>query len=94
MIKHIVMWKFKPEVKEEMNRFLGALEALRGQIEVLRSMEIGVNSGSDENFDAVLVTTFDSFEDLEKYKTDPRHIAASSLCKEIRVSRCAVDFEF
>ncbi len=92
MIKHVVMWKFKPGTKEKMNEFLQALKDLNGKIDVLRSMEIGVNQGSDDNCDAVLITTFDSFEDLHAYATNPLHVAASSLCKEIRVSRHAVDF--
>lgn len=92
MIKHVVMWKFKPGTNEQMNKFLQALKDLDGKINVLRSMEIGVNQGSDDNCDAVLITTFDSFEDLHTYATHPLHVAASSLCKQIRVSRHAVDF--
>ena len=92
MIKHVVMWKFKPGTNEQMNKFLQALKDLNGKIDVLRSMEIGVNQGSDDNCDAVLITTFDSLEDLHTYATHPLHVAASSLCKQIRVSRHAVDF--
>ena len=92
MIKHVVMWKFKPGTNEQMNKFLQALKDLDGKIDVLRSMEIGVNQGSDDNCDAVVTTTFDSFEDLYTYATHPLHVAASSLCKQIRVSRHAVDF--
>ena len=92
MIKHVVMWQFKPDTEKEMHRFLDALEALRGEITVLRSMEIGVNTNADNDCYAVLITTFDSMEDLETYKNDPRHLAASALCKEIRVARHAVDF--
>ncbi len=92
MIKHVVMWQFKPDTEKEMRCFLDALEALRGEIAVLRSMEIGVNTNADNDCHAVLITTFDSMEDLETYKNDPRHLAASALCKEIRVARHAVDF--
>lgn len=92
MIKHVVMWKFKSGTNEQMNKFLQALKDLDGKIDVLRSMEIGVNQGSDDNCDAVLITTFDSLEDLHTYATHPLHVAASSLCKQIRVSRHAVDF--
>ena len=92
MIKHIVMWKFKQGKESEMRRFLDALENLRGQIDVIRSLETGVNILGKDNCDAVLIATFDSVEDLEKYKNDPRHIAASSLCREIREARYSVDF--
>lgn len=94
MIKHVVAWKFKPDTEKERDEFLAALESLRGQISVIRSMEIGLNVNPDNDCDAILVTTFDNLNDLETYKNDPRHVAASSLCKEIRVARHAVDFEF
>lgn len=94
MIKHIVMWKFKSGTETEMNRFLDGLRGLMGQIEVLRSLEVGVSVNDENNYDAVLITTFDSMEDLRKYKVDPRHVAVASICKAIRESRGAVDFEF
>ena len=64
------------------------------RFEVIRSMEVGRNVLENNDCSAVLIATFDSFDDLEKYKTDPRHVAVSKLCKEIRESRHAVDFEF
>ena len=46
------------------------------------------------NYDAVLVSDFDSLEDLAAYKADPRHQAVSALCKSIRTDRAAVDYEY
>ena len=92
MIKHIVMWKFKPDTQAEQQRFLEGLRGLLGVIPQIREQEVGVNRGPG-NYDAVLVSVFDSMEDLEAYKTDPRHVAVSSLCKAIRTDRVAVDYE-
>lgn len=92
MIKHIVMWKFKPGTEKEMNEFITGLRGLYGVIPQIREQEVGVNLVSG-NYDAVLVSAFDSLEDLEAYKTDPRHVAVSSLCKAIRLDRVAVDYE-
>lgn len=94
MVKHIVMWKFREGTEEKAEEFLTGLKALNGQIDVIRSMEVGKNELEKNDCGAVLIATFDSFEDLEKYKTDPRHVAVSKFCKEIRESRHAVDFEF
>ena len=94
MIKHVVMWKFKEGTEEKAKEFLKGLKALNGQIEVVRSMEVGESALANNDCSAVLVATFDSFEDLEKYKKDPRHVKVSAICKEIRESRHAVDFEF
>ena len=92
MIKHIVMWKFKPGTEAEQEKFLSGLRGLLGVIPQIKEQEVGVNKG-ENNYDAVLVSLFDSMEDLAAYQTDPRHVAVASICKEIRVDRVAVDYE-
>lgn len=92
MIKHIVMWKFKPGTEKERDEFIAGLRGLYGVIPQIREQEVGVNL-VDGNYDAVLVSAFDSLEDLEAYKADPRHVAVSALCKAIRTDRVAVDYE-
>lgn len=93
MIKHIVMWKFKEGTEEKMNQFLNGLNGLVGQIEVIRSLQTGVNINPKEKFSATLICEFDNMEDLNKYATDPRHLAVASICHEIALERVAVDFE-
>lgn len=92
MLKHIVMWKFKPGTEAEQEKFLTGLKGLYGVIPQIREQEVGVNCG-EGNYDAVLVSVFDSAEDLEAYKADPRHVAVSGLCRAIRTDRVAVDYE-
>jgi len=93
IIRHIVMWKFRPGTEAEQNQFLTELQALYGVIPQLKECEVAVNVG-EGNYDAVLVSVFENLEDLETYKTDPRHKAVSQLCKSIREDRVAVDYEF
>ncbi len=92
MIRHIVMWKFRPGTEAEQERFLEGLRGLQGVIPQLRASQVARSVGAD-NYDAVLVSEFDSLEDLETYKQDPRHVAVSALCKSIRTDRVAVDYE-
>ena len=93
MIRHIVMWKFRPGTEQEQAQFLEGLKQLQGVIPQLLKSEVAVNVGAD-NYDAVLVSEFESLESLEIYKNDPRHKAVSALCKSIREDRVAVDYEF
>lgn len=93
MIKHVVMWKFKENEKENMEKFLSGLESLQGQIKEIKSMQIGRSIKENNEYDAILISEFESMEDLKKYKEDPRHVEVSNLCKEIRVSRTSIDFE-
>ena len=92
MIKHIVMWKFQPGKDAEVQAFLEGLRGLYGVIPQIREQEVGMNCAPG-NYDAVLVSAFDSLEDLEAYKNDPRHQKVSALCKAIRTDRVAVDYQ-
>ena len=93
MIRHIVMWKFRPGTEAEQAAFLEGLRGLQGVIPQLLKSEAAVNVGQG-NYDAVLVSEFESLEALDQYKNDPRHKAVSALCKSIRTDRVAVDYEF
>lgn len=93
MIRHIVMWKFRPGTEAEQEKFLEQLQALQGVIPQLVNSEVARNVAPG-NYDAVLLSEFRSLEDLEAYKKDPRHQAVSALCKSIREGRTAVDCEF
>ena len=93
MIRHIVMWKFRPGTEAEQDQFLEGLRGLQGVIPQLKRSEVAVNVGQG-NYDAVLVSEFESLEALDTYKNDPRHKAVSALCKSIREDRVAVDYEF
>ena len=93
MIRHIVVWKFRAGEEENMKKFLSGLQSLDGVIPEIKSMQIGVSCKEGNNFDACLIADFEDFDALERYKKDPRHVAVSQLCKSIRESRGAVDFE-
>ena len=92
MIRHVIMWKFREGEEENMHRFLNGLKALDGVIPEIRRMEVGVNVLEKNNYDACLIADFDDLEALSRYKNDPRHVAVSTLCKSIRESRGAIDY--
>jgi hypothetical protein len=92
MVKHIVMWKFRPGTEEKRDEFLNGLRGLYGVIPQIKEQEVAVNIAPG-NYDAVLISAFDSMEDLETYKNDPRHLAVADICKAIREDRVAVDYE-
>ena len=55
MIRHVVMWKFRPGTEAEQRQFLEGLRALQGVIPQLLRSEVAVNMGTG-NYDAVLVS--------------------------------------
>ena len=93
IIKHIVMWKFKDNEEENMKIFLDGLNKLKEIIPEIKSMETGININPKNEYDAILISEFETMEDLEKYKNNPEHIKVSSLCKKIRIDRQAIDYE-
>ena len=93
MIRHIVMWKFRPGTEAEQKRVLDGLRSLQGVIPQLVKPEVAVILG-EGTYDADLHTHSEHLAALDTYKNDPRHKAVSALCKSIRTDRVAVDYEF
>lgn len=93
MITHVVMWKFKEGTEKEQQEFLTGLSALYGVIPQIKSQEIHKSAVDNAEYDWMLISRFDSLEALKTYKEDPRHVKVSTLCKSIRITRSAFDFE-
>ena len=94
MIKHIVMWKFKEGTEAQQEEFFSGLLGLQGQIPELKYAEILKSAKKDAEYDACLISDFETLEDVQTYKVDPRHVKVSSLCKSIRTARASIDYEF
>lgn len=86
MLRHIVMWKFRPGTEAERDLFLTGLQGLYGVIPELKSCRV-LRGMEGSDYDAVLISEFENREALERYKNDPRHKAVSALCKSIRTDR-------
>ncbi len=76
MIKHIVLFKLQEfeteatkQAKEEEIKL--GLENLKNIIPELKSIEVGINSNPEENFDIALSTTFNSMEDFSYLRKTP-----------------------
>lgn len=64
MVKHIVMFKLKGTAEERRavaSQFKAALEALPEKIDVLRSIEVGLNQNPAETWDVVLTAVVDKW---------------------------------
>ena len=68
------------------------LEALPSKIDLIRSSTVKVNENANGvNWDLVLISDFDSFEDLERYRVHPDHVAVATSLKPVRPARARVD---
>lgn len=98
MIKHIVVWRMNdtPDKAEKMNAIKENLEALKGKIDFLRDIRVGINfNTTDAASDIVLETVFDTKENLEKYQNHPDHVAVGRDYVRPNVSeRRVIDYVF
>jgi len=100
MIKHIVMWKLKENDKdneklENAKIIKTNLEALKEIIPEIKYIEVGIDSKKFENnYDVVLVSEFNSFEELDVYQKHPEHLKVGEFVKSVAEIRTAVDYEF
>ena len=94
MIKHIVMFKLKDRTKENIEKIVDALKTLEGNIDILRSAEIGVNfTESEKNYDIVLTTEFDDRNSLNAYGPHPNHLPVVETVRSLCSGSVVVDYE-
>ena len=95
MVVHIVMFNFKEENKEaNIQNVKAQLEALVSKIDVLKSMEVGVNfTDSPRAFDMSLYSKFENKEDLEVYAKHSEHQKVLAFIKEVIIETKVVDYE-
>lgn len=99
MINHVVLFKLKdyPETEKPLiiAEMKSLLEGLKGKIDELKYIEVGVNYELNaKSYDLALITHFDSIEDLDKYRVHPEHKKVLVRFSELRLDRAAVDFKF
>lgn len=95
MIRHIVMWKFKPETTgEERLEMKRRLEALAGVVPGLLKIEVGMDvAGKEASKDMVLCSEFNTLEDLASYAVHPEHLKVVDFVKPLVCERAVVDYE-
>lgn len=96
MVKHIVMFKLTGTPEERLRvatAFRDALLELPGKIDVLRSIEVGLNQNPAESWDVVLTAVVDTMEDAGVYARHPAHVAAAGLLAGHKDERACVDYK-
>ena len=98
MVNHIVMWKFKQEVKEEDKAAIKAamkenLCALVGKVPGLLTLEFVENPISSSTHDIALVSTLEKAEDIAVYGSHPDHVyVADTFVRPFVCDRACLDY--
>lgn len=99
MVRHVVMWNFKDEVKEEdkaahKEDMKKSLESLRGKVPGLVELDFIANPLSSSSHDMALVTLHDNAEALATYAGHPEHVkVADTYIRPFTKDRAALDYE-
>lgn len=96
MIRHIVFFKFRPEVSAtERRSVLDELRALPDKIDVIRSYEVGEDIlHSPRAWDAALIGTYDDLQALETYSRHDDHLEVALKLKDLCDAIGSVDYEY
>jgi len=93
------MWKLK-EFAEEKDKLENAktikrdLENLQNKINQIRYIEVGINiNESEQAYDVILYSEFNSIEDLDTYQNHPDHVRISEFISKVRDTRVVTDYE-
>lgn len=95
MVKHIVTFKLTGTADERrhvVEQFKEALLKLPQTIDVLESIEVGINENPAESWDVVLTAIVPTMADVEVYAKHPAHVAAAGLLAGHKEMRACVDY--
>jgi len=96
-IRHVVSWKLaatdEAERAEHAARIKRGLESLPAVIPQLRFLQVGVNVVPSNEFDVVLISDFDTVDDIAIYQEHPAHLEVAGFIRSVVASRASVDFE-
>ena len=95
MVKHVVFFKFKPEVgRDDRAAFIAGLRELPARIPFIVSPEVGEDfMGTPRSCHAALVFGFRDRQALNEYAIHPQHQPVLARAKELCESIAAVDYE-
>lgn len=95
MLRHIVLFRFREDVREEaLEKVSQMLNGLKDKIEIIRSMEIGKDVlRRGHSFDLALTITFENLEAYKQYDTHPMHAEVKKYNLSVCTDIVAVDYE-
>ena len=100
MINHVVLFKLKKydsesEKQTVISNIEEALLSLKGKIDELKYIEVGVNYDlAAKSYDICLISHFETIDQLDVYRIHPEHLKVGELIGQHAIERAAVDFEF
>lgn len=95
MIRHVVLFKFKPEFPQESREeWARQASALPESIPEIKEFSLGFDVlHADRSWDAAIVADFERIEDVEAYAVHPEHLPVLALSGPNSEQIVSVDFD-
>lgn len=95
MIRHTVLFKFKPEFRaDDKRKWIEGLDRMKGHIPGMQALTHGSDiADQDRSFDYAIVADFDSMADINTYNTHPLHEPLKKYSFPNSEQILSVDFE-
>ena len=95
MLTHIVIWKYRAEIEQEVREeHVRMLRSLASVIKEVEKLQVGFDVVKlPRSFDTGLVVVFRDRAGLEAYTIHPAHIKVAAFGKAISEQVASVDFE-
>ena len=94
MITHIILLKLNDTSKDSIDAIKNRLLGMKGQIECLRDIVVGVDFVHAEiSYDVVMIAHFDSKKDLNAYIAHPAHVEVGKYIEAVQADVVAIDYE-
>lgn len=94
MLIHIVVWKYRDDVGEDVRaEHLESLKALDGVVPGMERFEVGTDVlHLDRSYDTGLASAFEDRAALDAYTDHPEHVKVAQMGKRISAHVASVDF--
>lgn len=95
MIRHICMFKFKDDNKNENIKLaLEKVQVLKELPEIKRfEVVTNIKEAPASNYELSIIFDFESMDELNSYQKNPKHLEFGNFIKSVREDRACIDFE-
>lgn len=98
MVRHIVLWNWKPELSAEQRAEAGErirreLEAVGRQASGVVSLQVVTDPLPSGNKDIGLISAFESAAALDAYQVHPAHVQAGAFIRTVTCDRVCLDYQ-
>jgi len=95
MVQHLVLFRFKPETKGQLDEAVRRVRSMLGVVEVIRDLKVGKDVlHSGRSYDLGVAATFDDRSALEVYDNHPAHLPVKKFLAPLFDQAVSVDFEY